>query len=357
MTNVRSSPRRRSARAWPLLLAVVLAGCAGKGDPGVGVKGLDADIAFGIKRPDNTDKTTVADVVNEQVDTSIGANTEVAIEPIGPEGKKRLGPALRPSVSCPKAGPAAFPEAPASAEVAGPPQSGTYRWKRGGTYDLTSLPGQIFPYSGFEQRLITDVKRVSEATNPADGKPNLTFTYNTTEPISGTTSTFIRSYQVRTNVEGQREVNVQTGPRARAGAPDRGLVLTAVAEQGPRGANDRTETIYSPGLLLLPLPVSPGEDFASVAVATKGGSLQLQGKVIGKERIDACGEIIEGWKVDATITDENNQVRQETYFVATQLGAVIIYNKQDFRDTTGHKMPEFSRGQLRPSPLPEGAQP
>jgi hypothetical protein len=99
------------------------------------------------------------------------------------------------------------------------------------------------------------------------------------------------------------------------------------AEGKPVGA------AFSPStpVLILPLPVAVPTEFESVGVdPTTGSSLSIRGTVVGKERVDACGDIVDGWKVTSSQTFTQaggSRVSDVEYFVATQLGGVVIFQK------------------------------
>lgn len=350
--------RRNRALVWLPLAAMLAAACGGgDGESGVGVKNIDADIAFGLEPPVEG-ITKVTDVAPPPPDPDFG-DDEVVLEPTGPRTRRTLRPRRKDPSTCPAARANSSAALAAGQEVLDLPQEGSYRWKKGGTIRRNEVDAAPIPLTGFEQRLITDVVEVSRGTNPADGKPNITFTYKVIAPYD-TDKTETRHYTVKTNVEGQREVNARTGQRARTGAPDRGLSLTRVTITDKRG-EVQSDKRYSPPLLLLPLPVSPGETFTSSAVEApgvggEGGSLNFAAQVLPRQRVDACGDLIEGFEVNGSLQDAEGKVDNQRLFIATQYGAVLIYEKHDYDDAVnGRQAPEYSIGQLEPGPLPEGA--
>ncbi|HLF41313.1 MAG TPA: hypothetical protein VI854_07560, partial [Acidimicrobiia bacterium] len=112
---------------------------------------------------------------------------------------------------------------------------------------------------------------------------------------------------------------------------------------------------FSPAVLYLPLQIEPGEQFSSVGIDPRTGQvLQHQAKVLNRERVDACGEIVDGWAVEATQTfsGQGTATRTYKYIVAPQLGGIIV--SEEFHATTPQGTTDLviSLGQLKPSPLP-----
>ena len=86
-----------------------------------------------------------------------------------------------------------------------------------------------------------------------------------------------------------------------AGDPERGISLMKL--QRVDAAGNSSELTFSPAVLYLPLEIVPGEEFNSVGIDPRTGSvLQNQAKVMKRERVDACGEVVDGWVVESTQT-------------------------------------------------------
>lgn len=348
-----SSLRKRTGLALLAAASLASAACGGGGGtPGVGVKDISADIAFGIKEPDKAG----ANVVNPTVtNTEVEADETVELAVEGPQ--RRLRPRINPATEvCPKAKFNAFPKKSAELETADYPDEGLYRWKRSGTLKLTDLK-QVMPLTGFEERIIRDVTLTQEEENPANGEVNRRYSYFMIVPNEAIGGTTELSFQVVTNSPAAQEVNTQTGQQARAGEPERGLVLKGRNDYPASGRP--TQTRFANGLLLLPLPVVPGEEFTSTAAGSAGGvpvSLTYQAKVIEKRRIDACGEVTDGWYVEGVLRDNNKPQQEPTQYniiVATQYGAVLINEYYKFSDSEGDYESTFTLGQVSPSAGPE----
>jgi hypothetical protein len=110
------------------------------------------------------------------------------------------------------------------------------------------------------------------------------------------------------------------------------------------------------GLLMLPLPVQQGLQFQSVAIdPSSGEEATFRGQVLPRQDIDACGDIVEGWKVSGTQSFSNSATtRTEDLVVATQLGGLVISDKVHQADALGANVIDtlISIGQQTPGPLP-----
>ncbi|HEY4410582.1 MAG TPA: hypothetical protein VGO87_11930, partial [Acidimicrobiia bacterium] len=75
-----------------------------------------------------------------------------------------------------------------------------------------------------------------------------------------------------------------------------------------------------------------------------------------RERVDACGDVVDGWVVEATQTfsgtGQTAPPRTYRYIVATQLGGMIISEEVHTTSAQGATDVTFSLGQLKPSALP-----
>lgn len=135
-----------------------------------------------------------------------------------------------------------------------------------------------------------------------------------------------------------------------------------------------------PHLHLIHFPVAAGQTIFSVArgqgvnpavlagdpnAVTQLGpryDILLEGRVVGRRQIDACGEMVDGWYVDGKITLIRNGgsplVMDYDYEIAPQMGGMIIYQRWAFpfpEGTTGFSAPdpayviEASIGQAKPA--------
>jgi hypothetical protein len=369
-----------------LLLA---SGCVRQGPPGVGVQKLAADIVFGaraaIPLPPNLapgpvgpgDATTYLPASGPAGGGVAPGATDAGDFDAGPGRPGRLRPVTPlnpPRTPCPPAALTAFPAKEAGLMVEGLPATGQYRWKRTGTQTPANLPGVKLPVAGFEQRLVRNVVRVS-ATE---------YTFETVQPELGSDVTTISTFKVRTDavsttaappvqppdpnhpsrpVPQPVQVPGTQPPLPKApvpdtlsvGEPERGVSLIRL--QRVDSAGNTSEVDFSPGVLYLPLPIVPGEEWTAVGADPRTGSmLQHQAKVVKRERVDACGDVVDGWAIEATQTfsigGQTAPPRTYRYIVAPQLGGLIISEAIHTATSQGTTDVTLSLGQLQPSPLP-----
>jgi len=371
------------------LAAVLLAGCVKQDAPGVGIQKLAADIVFGIKPAPETPPPNLSpgevgpgDATTYVPDSSIGFDQGTAFGggnfsgPTGRPGPRlpRVTPLAPPKSTCPPAALAAFPAKEAGQTVDGVPAEGQYRWKRSGTQTVASLPNVKLPVSGFEQRLVRNVVKVSDTE----------YTFETVQPELDSKVTTISTFKVKVgavskNVSPPVEPPDLTHPTSpvplpvtppgsqptlpkpplpsnvSAGDPERGISLVKLQRVDATGTV--SEMTFSPGVLYLPLEVVPGEEFNAVGIDPRTGSvLQHQAKVIKRDRVDACGEVVDGWVVESTQTftgpGQTAPPRTYRYIVAPQLGGFII--SEEIHTSTPQSTTDvvLSLGQLKPAPLP-----
>jgi len=375
-------PRWRRSRLLSIVVAVgaVTAGCAQPDPPGVGVQKLAADIVFGVKPPppDAPPANTSPgyDGLSGDATTYVpGASGSYPTPSFPPPRAPRTPTTRQPrptplnpvKAACPPAALNAFPATEAGLTVAGLPAEGQYRWKRTGTQTMATLPGVPIPISGFEQRLVREVKKISETE----------FTFQTVQPELGTGVTVLQTFKVKTDgVSRGVEPPLQTIPLERPGQlpddvpfpsnpsvpsravgdPERGISLMRIERIDAQGNSSALN--FTPAVLYLPLPIVPGESFESVGIDPRTGQvLQHQAQVIRRERVDACGEIVDGWAVEATQTfsGQGTAARTYRYIIAPQLGGLMISEQVKVTAPEGTLDVTFSLGQTKPTPLPTQA--
>jgi hypothetical protein len=372
------------------LAALLLTGCVKQDAPGVGIQKLAADIVFGVKPAAETPPPNLApgqvgpgDATTYVPDSSTAFDKGAAFgggDFSGPAGRPgprlpRVTPLAPTKSTCPPAALTAFPAKEAGQQVEGVPAEGQYRWKRSGNQTVANLPNVKLPVAGFEQRLVRNVVKVSETE----------YTFETVQPELGTNITTISTFKVKIgavskNVSPPVEPPDLTHPTSpvplpvkppegtqptlpkpplpsnvSAGDPERGISLVKL--QRVDAAGNSSELTFSPGVLYLPLEIVPGEEFNAVGVDPRTGSvLQHQAKVIKRDRVDACGEVVDGWIVESTQTftgpGQTAPPRTYRYIVAPQLGGIIISEEIHTSSPQGTTDVVLSLGQLKPAPLP-----
>jgi hypothetical protein len=371
------------------LAALLLSGCVERDKPGVAIQKLAADIVFGVKPADETPPPNLSpgqagpgDATTYVPDGSSASDQGSAFGGgnfSGPAGGSRprlprVTPLAPPKSTCPPAALTAFPAKEAGQTVEGVPTEGQYRWKRSGHQTAATLPNIKIPVSGFEQRLVRNVVKVSETE----------YTFETVQPELGGNVTTISTFKVKIGAVSKSvqppieppDLTRPTSPvplpitppgnqptlpkpplpsNVSVGDPERGISLVKL--QRVDAAGNSSELAFSPGVLYLPLDIVPGEEFNAVGIDPRTGSvLQHQAKVIKRDRVDACGEVVDGWVVESTQTftgpGQAAPPRTYRYVVAPQLGGIIISEEIHTAGPQGTTDVVLSLAQLKPAALP-----
>ena len=336
-------PRRaRPAVVWLVFLAVLAAGCAKEGEAGVGVKNLEADLVFGAKDPVKDTRPANApgpdtNLTPEAAAADVDLPEQVFQKPKGPSFK----PARFVPAPCPDAALNAFPAetAPLTVPSDRRPALGTYRWKKSGESRTALTGNQPIGIRGFEQRAVTNlVERgasVNESGTPNSAQdPGVVFEYDTTQPdINGLIVT--TTWRVNTSPN-SRTVNSPATPHSvRTGEPERGVAIRRILVKNRSG---EVVSDFAPvtGLLIVPLPIRPGEHFQSAAVdSSTGASASYEADVVKRDRVDACGTLVEGWLVSGTQSfsgDAGTYTQKYDVIFATGMG-LIVSEKTVFSST------------------------
>jgi hypothetical protein len=361
---------------------LLIGGCVRPDAPGVAIKPLKADIVFGVKEP--------APAMPAAFEPPARESDLVAVLELPPQASpftneapvRQRVPFIKPLDPCPEAKLNAFPAVEASRSVTNRPAPGTYKWKQSGTLVTTDpKTGQKSntAITGLQQRVVTNVSAITATPNPLASDvqdPNQytkTFTFDVIQPAS---PGFLKTtYQVRTAPIGVRsspgvEVPIVSIPKppapapappttqkppdlpdqVAAGDPERGVTIKAITKIDPNGTEHKST--FSPAVQVLPLDVIPTELFKSVGVdSATQATLVHEGQVRNRNRVDACGEIVDGWEIaiDATFVDGDVTAKaKQVFFVATQYGAMPILESTNLGE--GGNV-TYSLGQLAPEPL------
>jgi hypothetical protein len=268
-----------------------------------------------------------------------------------------------PNSACATAPATAFPAAPATSDVTTKPAVGAYDWVGSGTYDYSPIPTITFhpPVQPQFQVIVRNVQTFNDTAQSLPGSTQgLNFTYDTVMPRLGSVSGgyWLFHWQVKASPQ--------------AGDPEGGLVLKRI-DQLDSKRNDLGPIFdpkNGPGLLLLPLPAEPGTvgvqtpnggEGPSVSVDLSGNNntMEFNGAVGARERVDACGTWLQAWPVDGTLQTGAGSATVHLD-VATQMGALLlVFDIKDdgaFLGTTFHKLATHV-GQTTASPLPKEWQP
>ena len=323
--------------ALVLALLVTLSGC-GPVTFGVGMQKILSDILFGQPKPKPTP------VVSPE--TSL---PPIFIPP----------PAVTlPTDPCPVApvGSPALKEA--EVNVDNPPQNGVYRWM--GTYQRQaagSPAGTV--YSNFENRYLLGSTNLGDyPATPLQGQPDHHFQFTTVQPdpyVRGDSE--IITYTEQT----YSPVNYNAALVQNNFDPNGGIDITEIrrVDQTGRtiedfapvkdGTNGNGEGVLIFALPLpagnsgntgLPTPDAPNPSSFSWEYATTDPVSQWTVRIAASEgnkrvRVDACGQIVDGWPVSANVQITKNDPatglpypsplnQTWNYIVAPQYGGIIV---------------------------------
>lgn len=356
---------RRRLVAAVVALSAVAAACGDDRSGGVGITELSSDIAFGAASSDEPTAGPANFNPSPVTPSQASASEDLPDQFFAPvQRQNRFRPPLAPVENpCPEAAVDEFPDE--TAPIWGPdehkalPREGLYRWQRSGTLkSADTTAGKEIEITGFERRLVRNLQVIEEKVAEDGTRTAATYTFETVQPEISGSNTIITTFQVRTNARSAAVFNPSRGDdEFSAGEAERGLVIKRIETLDREGGR---VSLFEPavGLLLLPIRVRPGEDFTSTAVDPRSRQqLQITGKVMNRERVDACGEIIEGWRVHSTLTSTgggSNFSRDYSYLVATQYGAILVDEQIDQSDGAEDELKLlFEIGQQDPDPLPE----
>lgn len=309
-------PRRKFLTPLALLLMMLLLpACFGAARRGVGVKSLAADLVFGIpalEEPAAPPDTVPSDVpVRDLGDVPKNTNLK------------------RPISSAPPASACGEPEvnevAAQAPDIAREqPKAGLYRWVQSGFQTYPPPIGKL-PVPKFANRTVENVKPL-----PAKGD----FQFTTTQIELGTSVAVAQTFQV---------INSRPAPPN----PPQGAGQNIVRDQGSlngifltqivRETSDGKTTTFNPNppVLYLPQPVVVGQSFTSQASdPTQFWTLTHTINVRGRERYNACGDLVDSWFVDGSQTfassDENqNGTSDYNYGIGTQMGGIIVFEHRE----------------------------
>lgn len=336
-----SLPRRSRLVVGLALLALIATACVKQNKPGLAIKSLKSNIVFGINPPSPPE--TVPQTNYDITQPNLPALPNNSLPPFP----------RKPDLPCPPATRSEVAQSLATTGVPVTPKPGTYRWKVTGKQHLYGVDVAIPQI--FVNRTIFNVSKVSETTTPvggsAPGQPitTRTFTYDQKTDLSvpGVESfSEVDSFQVKDNPLAVNAFAVSNGVPAVGGGigkpvivgdPVRGLALMKQAILDPGGHQIATFN-WNPGVLLLPLPVNTGEQYQSVSIDPATGSVIVNDVTVGaRTLVDACGKLVQGWNVTSRqyLTGVNQSdptssfvvAGEYDYVVATQMGAMLVYEK------------------------------
>jgi hypothetical protein len=347
----------RPTRLLTLVVAAAMTtgACVQPDPPSVGIKALAADIVFGADpiEEEEAQPTTFEPPVTQTAEAEVEVLPPQIFTPAPPKSFPRPPfEAPRPAApACPPAAVDEFPDvtAPLNLPAGALPKEGVYRWKKSGSQ--TTANGVTTEVTGFEERAIRNV--TVGAPDPANAE-RVRFTFEMVQPFRDGLA--VTRYAVDTAARSAEQNSPAGGLRISTGEPERGVVIDSVTYTDDEGT--ATQRPFAPltGLLLTPLPIRTGEEFQSVAIdPTTQQAWRYEAQLVKRDRVDACGEILEGWRTDGTLTvnGADGGEREFSVIVAPQYGGLPILESSKGTDADGTQFDiTYTIGQLEPSPFP-----
>lgn len=341
---------RSTALALLLLSALATSACVSPNKPGVSIDSVEANVVFGIEKkkdavlPANTDAGAVPDAAQD-------GGFDFAFRNPAADRLPPLASYETVKATCPTAPPTAAADKSADADISGPIREGTYLWKRVGTQAKPNPSGGDpikSEIKGFEKRIIRNVKPYDDEFDPD------AYTFEMVQTLIDRPVVQVRTFLVKPHTSAQATPGgVPVVDEPRANEPEGGISLVKV-ENFSESGDSQGSFEPSEGLLLLGLPVDPSESFHSTATDPKSGQTIVQDAAVkGRARIDACGDLVDGWRVESTQTrsDAGGSVAYN-YLVATQYGGALILEEIHTAGEDGSEFDvTFSLGQLNPDPV------
>ena len=362
------------------LLALVSAACVKSDPPGVSISEVKTSAKFGFEEKE---KKAADFEVPQTDDTGFeGAQALSSFPELPPLA--RPTPRVTPKIAsdCPEARADAFPKDFATVQVNGLPAEGIYKWKRDLVVkvDRVANPGSPF----LVQQGVAETRFIRKVTKSTTLPHE--FRFEMIAPEFGTSNLVITSFLVNTNPEliANRRIDARTvgvvdtpGFDLRVPPPNDmpGVYITKIETKDSNLAAKGVHT-FSPvrPMLILPLEegiLRSGQTFSSVGIDSSSGEVIGNEGTVGRtSRIDACGEIVEGYSVtldqsytrdvntadpaDAQKYSSRRLTRVQNYVFATQYGLLPIGDNLAIGDLADRKALVLRRSlaALKPEPLP-----
>lgn len=361
------SPRRSSVAAC-LAVGFLSAACVQPGPPTVGMSKVEASLVFGITdvpQPVPSPVEQVAEIIRPSAVAPVAdapePEEEVPFQFAKPFVPRFNQPTAPPEEACPEASISAAPKIAPQPRISGPVRPGVSEWRIQAVQTVTGPDGSKTPDPSAEIGVPRIVRNVVERSTTR-------YTFEEVSTLGNEGVVRVSTYEVNTaalNRNPSNGVGIVVTPGV--GEPERGITLVKEELQDVNTGQARVTFEPTSGLLLLPLPVVAGERFASTATDPRTGETRThEALVLERQRVDACGELIDGWgvtyqrrqgdnAVETAITSANpDAVVEHTMVFATQYGGVPILENFRLKEGQCERCPfEFKQrvGQLDPDPL------
>ena len=366
---------RRRLLAALAAMAVVAAACVQQDAPGLTISELEASLVFGIDEQPEPGATPVEATLGfPQLDIP-----DLFVPEPRPFERKPFVVDVPAEDPCPGARNVATVEFGAIDNVTteGPgnrPVEGVYRWRRlvaSGGRDAEPVE------QGFELRAIRNVTDVPESqwsSNPLATSAREVFTFEEVRNLSfvelvptseGVVEELVERFLITTflvDTEALRARVSQTDVVTQlpsTGNPNRGVTLMSSITVDGDGDQPAGTDAFEPsnGLALLPLPFVSGESYRTAATdASHGRTVVNDTTVNPRDRFNACGDMMEGFRVNVsqtvstTSSSSPSRVFEVDYIIAPQHGGVVI-SENVYDNLSGNRV-LLHQAQLHPDPLP-----
>ena len=307
----------RRPYAVPLLLAaaVVTAGCGGPDRPlTVGFKEVPSNVVLGAQS--SPEPVPSAPPLTDDLPFVLLPPPNVVALPPPPFDVPDPDRPLRPPApvpeapACETADPLKAPALEAASSISTRPVAAQYRFRNDGTFKVSGADareGRFAPVS---------LRTVSGALEDPTG-----FFFNVEETLGVVTTK--TDYQV-----------VTSQPLGSPFVP--GIYIFRVTSR----SSDGQESVFtpSPSLPLATFPLTRGAVVEARGVdATSATAMSFTSTVVGKDRVDACGEPLDSWTLELSegrVLSPDTDVQFEvTYALGTQFGGVILRESGEFAGT------------------------
>lgn len=320
----------------PLALALMM-GCAGPRAPlAIAIKEVPSDVVLGSKkRPEPT--------LVPIPPTALPLDTRT-ISVFGPSLPDRQPSSFSNALEtlyCPAASPLAVPEKPAVNTFSLPAAPGRYDFRNDGSFEISGANAKkgIFPVASARE-----VRNVRRVVTPASPEVRYQFEVSASlgELVTTTTYTLVPEQTTAPPTQG-----LLPDPQDASGSAA-GLFITRVQTVFPDGDSEDFTPANSPGLLLLPFPISPGVTWDSAGGDPGSGmAMAFSGAIGQKARVDACGTVLDAWSVaingefgasegtGLTISPTSRTSFVASYIFGTQYGGLSLMDTVEMERTAG----------------------
>jgi hypothetical protein len=305
----------RGARlsALALSLALVAGACAGpKPSVSFGGKAVPVDVAFGKPGPDEPGAPQ-GPVVLAPVPGGMGVivvPADEATTSVPPPPHAPPTPAF-----CPTADPtslASQPKTEAGRDLGGPPKPQVLAYRIRGKVDIPTLKTA---YDAFIFRVVSDASTASDGT--------IHYSVKTLSPNVTSTATYVgtQAQVTQGGVEVPGSVALQSVK-----------ANTTTLDYTPSFNGSKAVTLLS----MRPTPAKTWNDTTFDPLTQT--AFKVSGTVVGKDRVDACGQFVDAWQaqISQDVDTPTQRIHADiTDWFATQYGGLIVKESVSWSGTAG----------------------